>query len=237
MKYTENYKIKWHDTNAERSVRHSQYLVYMQETANLQLRSAGRTLDDIRDEDGLAFILSKIKLIFHKSVAAYDSIDVSTWTCESRGFRFDRCFEIKRGEELIAEATSQWALIDIGAKKLVKTDALDLGVLPDEPLNIDIPRRIAIPAEGITLLGEREIRYSDVDYNMHMNNTKYPDMLCDFMPREKIGRIKEMTLEFLRESALGDKLSFYRYDDGCRYCFKTVNPSGDVCLVAEVITE
>ena len=237
MKYTENYKIKWHDTGADRNVRLSQYLVYMQETANLQLLANGTSLDDVRDEMRLGFILSKIKLVFHKDLAAYEDISVNTWTCPSRGFTFSRCFEIERAGEKIAEAISFWALLNIDTKMLTRVDGFDLGLESEAPLEIDAPRRIKPPEGELVLLGKREIRYSDIDYNMHMNNTKYPDMLCDFMPMDKIGKVREMTLEFLHESALGDTLSFYGASDGNRFYFKTVNEKGDVCLTAEVIVE
>ena len=235
MKYTENYKIKWHDTNADRNVRLSQYLVYMQETANLQLRANGTSLDSVRDEMRLGFILSKIKLVFKKQLSAYEDISVSTWTCPSRGFTFSRCFEIEREGEKVAEAISFWALLNIDTRMLTRVDGFDLGLESDEPLDIAVSRRIKPSAEELKLLGKREIRYSDIDYNMHMNNTKYPDMICDFMPTDKIADITEMTLEFLHESALGDTLSFYGANEDGRYYFKTVNENGDTCLVAEVV--
>ena len=237
MKHTENFKIKWHDTDATRKVRPSEILVYMQETANLQLERAGLSLNTLRDERGLAFILSKIKLVFHAPLEAYDEISVRTWTCESRGYTFSRCFDIYRKDELIAEAISFWALLDIKERKLVRCDKLSLGVEPDAPLELDVPRRIKPPQEELSVIGKRDIRYSDIDYNMHMNNTKYPNMLCDFMPLDEVGSITQMTLEFVHESAFGDTLTFHRatLEDG--YYFKTVNTAGDTCLVAEVKTK
>lgn len=237
MKYTEKMKVRWHDTDAYRYVRPSEILVYMQETANRQLENAGLSLDDLRDTKKLAFILSKIKLVFHKQLFAYDEIDARTWTCDSRGYTFNRCFDIHKNGELVAEAISFWALIDLNEKKLVRCDNFSLGVENDKLLDISVPRRIKPPEEEPTLLGTRNIRYSDIDYNMHMNNTRYPNMLCDFMPIDKIPKIREMTLEFLHESAFGDTLTFYGTNKDGRYYFKTVNESQDTCLVAEVITE
>lgn len=235
MKYTENFKIKWHDTDASRKVRPSDILVYMQETANLQLENMGTSLDALRDERGLPFILSKIKLRFHAPLYAYDEISVRTWTCEGRGFSFNRCFDIHRGDELIAEGISSWALLDLNSRSLMRCEGFSLGTEHDEPLDIPLPRRIKPPACELSLLGSREIRYSDLDYNMHMNNTRYPNMLCDFMPIERISGIREMTLEFLHESAFGDTLSFLGAQEEDRFYFKTVNTSGDACLTAEVV--
>ena len=55
MKYTEKYKVRWHDTDAKGRVRPTGILTYMQETANLQFVSHGRDLDDERREgEGVA---------------------------------------------------------------------------------------------------------------------------------------------------------------------------------------
>ena len=234
MKYTKNFTVKWHDTDAFRAVRPSEILVYMQECANFQLEHFGLSLDALRDEKKLAFILSKIKIIFHKKLYAYDDISVRTWTCESRGFTFVRCFDIHRGDELIAEAISFWALVDLENRRLVRCDSFELGIENDPALEIEVQRRIKPQAAEFSALGRRDIRYSDIDYNMHMNNTKYPDMLCDFMPIDKVESISEMTLEFLRESALGDTLEFERAAEENDFYFKTVNGAGDVCLSAKI---
>ncbi len=234
MKYTEKFEVKWHDTDAYRHVRPSDILVYMQETANHQIDRTGTSLDVMRDRRGLAFILSKIKLVFHAPLSAYDKIEACTWTCESRGYKFNRCFDIKKDGKIIAEGISEWALLSLDTFRLVRVDDIDLGVENDEMLPIDMPRRIKMPSE-LSLLGKREIRYSDIDYNMHMNNTKYPNMLCDFMPIDKVPDIREMTLEFLHESALGDTLSVFGTVEGNKYYFKTVNEAGDICLTAEVV--
>ena len=237
MKYTEHFTVKWHDTDAYRTVRPSAILVYMQECANLQLEHFGLSLDALRDEKKLAFILSKIKIIFHKELYAYDKISVRTWTCESRGFTFVRCFDIHRGDELVAEAISFWALVDIEARRLVKCDDFELGIENDPTLDINVPRRIKPLSAEFSEVGKRDIRYSDIDYNMHMNNTKYPDMLCDFMPIDKVELISDMTLEFLRESALGDTLEFVCAEENNDFYFKTVNSNGDVCLSAKITVE
>jgi len=236
MKYTEKYKVKWHDTDASRRVRPSEMLVYMQETANLQFVSHGRDLDGERDNDGVAFILSKICVDIHAPLYAYDEIEVETFTCESRGFSFNRCFRILRGGELIAEALSVWALINLRDKKLIRAEAYDVG-FEDEPiLSVSSPLRIKMPPMGSFIeCGKRKIVYSDIDYNMHMNNTKYPNMLCDFMELCDTERIAGFSLSYLHEAALGDELTVLRAKVGNIYYFKTVGTDGTLCLEAEVI--
>lgn len=236
MIFSQNYRTTWHDTDADRRVRPTQLLVYMQETSNRHLSSMGCDLDLLRDEKGLAFLLSKTRLAIYSPLRAYEDITVSTWTCESRGYAFSRFYEIKRGDERVAMADTTWALLDLNSKQLCRVDSIDLGFEHEPPSDIGIPMRFRVPkSEELELIGERQIVYSDLDYNMHMNNTRYADMLCDFMPYEHIGNIKGISLSYLHEAAFGDTIKVYRRADGEKYSFRTVNGEGASCLEAEII--
>ena len=236
MKHAEKYKVKWHDTDASRRVRPSELLMYMQETANLQFVSHGRDLDTERDNDGIAFILSKMCLDLHAPLFAYDDIEVETFTCDSRGFSFNRCFRILRDGNVIAEALSVWALVNINTGKLMRADEYDVGFENEPILTVSAPLRIKMPpTDCFEEVGTRKIVYSDIDYNMHMNNTRYPNMLCDFMNIEDTSRICSVSLSYLREASLHDTLIVMRAKVGECYFFKTLGSDGKVCLEAEVI--
>ena len=235
MKFSLDYTTRWHDTDAERRMRPSALLVYMQETSNRHVASTGMSLDELRDQKGLAFILSKIRISIIRHLSAFEDITVETFTCPSKGYASVRCFRVLSGEEVVAEADTTWALVDIKDKKLCLTEEAGYNLEEEEPLSIDAPTRTRMPkgleAEAV---GQRRIVYSDLDYNMHMNNTRYPDMLCDFLPLEKIGSIKSMTLSYLREAAYDDLLTVERAEKDGDYYFRTVNQRGETCLEAVV---
>ena len=236
MKHIEHYQIKWHDTDANRRVQPSRLLAYMQETANLHLRKSGMSLDALRDEKGMAFLLSRIAMRCYLPLYEYDQIRVETWICESRGLSFHRCFRILRNGEVVAEAFSIWALMDLGEKKLLPSTAFPYEIEPDQPL--ELSARVRLPATDLMeLAGTRKIVYSDIDYNGHMNNTHYPNMLCDFTKGIRNKRVVGITLSFLHEATYGHTLNVYRAEqaDGC--FFRTVDEQGTTCLEALLMTE
>lgn len=236
MIFSQKFTTRWHDTDAERRVRPTQLLVYMQETSNSHLESLNCNLDRLRDEKNLAFILSKTRLAINMPLYAYEDITVSTWTCESKGFSFSRFYEIKRGNDLIATADTTWALVSLADKQLCRVDSFALGSVHDAPIDIGLPERFRVPkSDLLQLLGERKIVYSDLDYNMHMNNTKYADMLCDFLPYEKIGSLRGISLSYLHEAAFGDTIRVYCHSEDKKYSFRTINQNGVVCLEAEIL--
>ena len=235
MKYTKHYTVKWHDTDANRQVCPSQILAYMQETSHHHLVDAGMSLDQLRDTRGLAFLLSRISLRFLSPLYADDEIDVQTWVNESRGLSFLRCFRILRANEVVAEAHSVWALLDIQKKQLLPVTAVPYDIEPDPPLDAALSARLRIPPlSAMEEIGKRRIVYSDIDYNGHMNNTHYPNMLCDFTPDICEKQVTAMSLSFLHEAAFGHTLGVFcaAHQDG--YAFRTVDEQGKVCLEASI---
>lgn len=239
MIYSENYRTTWHDTDCNRVVRPTPILTYFEETSNLHMISVGQPLDKVRDEAGLGFILSRLTMKFYKPLEMYKDIKVETWTSEGRAFSTLRSFRLLDGEEIAAEALTLWALVDINQRKPVKISIYDFGFEHELPVEIDAPNRVAFPKDiELVKVGERKIFYSDCDYNMHMNNTRYPDMLCDFLTDVKGKRLSSMTLSFVREAAMGHTLSVYRAQkDENTYLFRTADEEGNTCLEAEVVME
>jgi acyl-ACP thioesterase len=239
MKYSRKFTTKWHDTDANRIVTASKILMYMQETGNLQCKDYGNPLDEMRDEKGQGFILGSISMKVYKPLYAYEDIEVFTWCKEARGFSFIRYFEIYRDGELVAKASSLWALVDINTKSLVRGDAsMDKFYPIDEPMDeSDLPKRARIKRDAVlTKIGERKIAFSDLDYNMHMNNTKYPDMVLDFLPDRENSYISEIALSYAKEAAYGDTMSIKLggVDENGYIEVVTENSAGERCLECKV---
>lgn len=249
MKFTAKYTSNWHDTDAHRIVRTGALVRYMQETANRQCEESGLPLDKLRDEKGLGFILGTISLRIFKPLYAYEDFEVRTWCKPARGYTFNRYFEILRDGEIIASAATVWVLIDINEKKMVRAENYEWmheHFYYDEPVDSEILPKKARILQNVELfsVGTRKIVYSDIDYNMHMNNTHYPDMLCDYLEEmtseAPAYRVSAMSITYVKESRLGTTLSISRSEKDSlgNILVRTQNNQGEVCLDALVeITE
>ena len=245
MKFTYKIKTNWHDTDANRCVRPSKIVEYMQETANRQCESSGLPLEKMRDEKGLAFILGAISVNIYKPLHAYEEIDVNTWCKEAKSYIFNRYFEIIRNGELIAEASSTWVLIDLNTKNMVRASSYDFfdgKFYYDEPVDpsLLLPKARIDKDAALREVGKRKISYSDIDYNMHMNNTHYPDMICDYLcemtDENKAFTVSKMSLSYIKESHLGATLTVTRgeMNENGEICVRTLNENGETCLEAVV---
>lgn len=236
MKFTKHYIAKWHDTDANRQVRPSALVTYLQETANEHLIHIGISLDELRDRFGLAFILGSISVRSYEPLFSGDAIEVETWTCGERGFRHNRCFRVLRGGKTVAEATSQWALINLKDGSLVKVEDMPYHIEPEVPIALpDVPARLKMPpVSKMEEVGTRRIVYSDIDYNGHMNNTRYPDMICDFLPEMRDKRMTGLVLSYRKEAVFAHTLRVFRKKTEDGYLVCTVDEEGSICTEAFV---
>ena len=242
MIYQENLVTRWHDTDATLAVRPSMALVYMQEMAFAHLDSVGRNLDRMRYDEGLAFLLTRLTLRFYQPLAPCESIVAQTWVCEGKGLNFPRCFRLSKADGTVAaEGVSTWVLIDLNTHLPVRARDFDYGFSPEEPLALTTPRRFTVPDEMVEV-GTRRIVYSEIEYKGHMNTTRYPDMVCDYLPEGVVPRMRVMHLEFAKEARFGATLRVLRGQRTAEtgetvYLVQTFNEQNELCLAAEVWVE
>ena len=242
MIYGEEYTVRWHDTDTGNEIRPARMLEYMQETCNRQFLAAGHPLNEMHRDDHMGFLLSRLALSFDRPVRAYEKIRVETCaTSDSRGVSFGRYFRVTRGGETVARATSTWALARTDTHEMIRVSdcPVDLGAEPSGDCPVAL--RFRIPGD-ITLdeVGTRTVRYSDLDFNGHMNNTRYPDLLCDFLPDLSEFRVGGMSLSFLHEAAAGETLRVFvgvDREDPFRYWVRTLRTDGQTNIEALVILE
>ena len=238
MKFTQSYKVKFHDTNSNELLGASGVLKLMQETGMLHMDFARPSYRDLLNQDK-ALILSSIRINMYSPISAYDEVTVTTWATGSRGFTTYRSFQIHRGEELLAEANTIWALVSVSEKKLVKISEVDFSNFQPEPqLELDAPSKVRIPSElKLSLVGEYTVRYTDTDLNMHVNNTNYPDMFFNYLPSPEKKIVKSVAICYVNDAKAGDNLKFYMGKTDGKYYMRSVHEDGRVNAEVEFITE
>jgi len=219
-----------HDVDFNGVARTSALMKYIQSAAQTQLTESGMSYDELKLKKRV-FILSRIKMEFTKTVRAYEPLRAVSFPCNSRGYSFLRCYQLLRDGEIIGRAASVWALIDTDTHALVKVNDFDLGLKTFDALDMPLGR-IIVP-KSAEKVGTYAVNYADTDQNMHMNNTRYPDLYSAFLPLSG-KRIESITISYLNEAPMGDTLDVYRaYENGFFY-FRTIRPDGKTNTEAEI---
>ncbi len=237
MKWTETYRLGAAESDINRIASPSALLRYMQNATNCQMMAMGPSYEELFDR-GYAFILSKISYSIYGTISAHDDFKVETWATPSRGVTFNRCYKITKGDALIAEGVSLWALVNTREKKLCRVGEVELNYGEDAPLELDAPTRFRIPPEApLTLVGERLVEYADCDLNGHMNNTRYPDILCSYICSMAGVRPAKISINFVSEAKLGDSVKIYSGFCDDAYYVRTVKEDGKTNVEAEIVLE
>lgn len=234
MKWTEIMRVDPHDTDFEETAKPAALLRYMQTAANIHFREIDPAHKRLH-ESGRAFVLSRIAIDFHSPVKAYETVSARTWTSDSHGFSFIRSYDVLRGEERLAEATSVWALIDIKTHMPLRTTELPGEFENEDAATPVMPLRFSVPKD-MPVLDTHRVVYSETDINRHMNNTRYLDMLTNCINMEK-ERPVGVSIAFLNEAPFGELLTLTGESCGGEYRFRTLRSDGKVNVEAFIRTK
>ncbi len=221
-----------HDEDMNGVARASAVLRYMQSAAWEHMRVAGPSGKDLQ-EQGKAFIVSAIDLTIHTPIHAYQTLTAKTWACRPRALTFPRGYALYNEDgDAVAEAGSQWALVDLTTRSLLRPSELGADYeAEDEVVRVS---RFSVPhPEDMEMMGKYTVRYSETDYIGHLTNTRYPDLFTTFLPM-KGKYVSHICIHFLHEAPLGEKLTVYCKKDGDRYLMLSMRSDGQINADAEV---
>ncbi|MBO5270316.1 MAG: hypothetical protein J6B77_05995 [Clostridia bacterium] len=241
MRFVKHYTVRWHDTGADQAVTPSRLLEFMQETASLHCRFLGHDLDEMRDKEGRGFVVTRLSMESLSPLHAQDEISVETWVPESCGLFFGRCYEVKRDGAVVARGTTTSALLDLSTRRFLRVSDYDFGFIPEAAVTLseDLPLRLRLaPSLPLVPVCTREIVCSDLDYNLHMNNTHYPDMLADALPDRTARCVTSVVISYLAEARFGDVLSIACANDSEKddtFYLRATRPDGTVVTEARIV--
>lgn len=235
MKWSEPIKVNSHDTDFNGVLRAGGVLKYMQEAANMQLHELGPSNDELM-EKGQTFFLSRIGFVTYEPIPAYAKLTAQSWAGESRGFSFNRFFRLYSGDRIVAEGSSVWALLNMETHRPLRVEEYHANFDIDETLSLPLPARLHIPKplEEMEPIGSYTVHYDDLDKNMHMNNTRYPDMLLSH--EDMRGKYaSSFVINYISEAPMGETLSIYRYEEDGKIYYRSVRTDGKINAEAQVI--
>lgn len=228
MAYIYNTEVSSHDIDINDFAKPSSVLRYLQDAANKNFSAKGLSYSELLEKN-LSFIVSRSAIKVLRPLKTEEKLTVETWASKNSGVIFPRSYRIKIGNETVVESVMQWALVNTETKSFVKGSEFDISYLgTDEVLEIDMPTRFKIPKEvNLNLVGTKEVRYSDIDKNLHMNNTIYPNVLFDFIPSRENLFMSSMLINFVSEAPYGKTIEIYMSDiiednDELIYYFRTM---------------
>jgi acyl-ACP thioesterase len=169
-----------------------------------------------RDEmvkTGQIWVLSRLSVIWDRRPKWREPLTVRSWPRGWEKLFALRDYDIRdSGDVPAVRGRSCWIILDMEKRRPLRPQA----VMESLPLNQELNALDGVPPslesrEDLRQTAERRARYSDVDYNGHVNNTRYVQWIQDLMEPEILENCRRARLDinYLGEVKPGETVELW----------------------------
>ena len=197
-------------------------------TENAEQLGVGKA---VTTDVGKLWVVSRFYVEFKRNPKYLETVKVETRAGAKKAFVFPRYFSVDslEGDNLL-KASSMWAIIDEKSRKLIISPGLDT---PDCTKGDELPLPGKVHPKESSFVEKRAVRYSDLDTNRHLNNTRYIEMLVNIFPIGFFAKkqLKSLLLNYTKEIRGGQIAEIYASSD---FTYVKVMVDGSVSFEAEM---
>jgi acyl-ACP thioesterase len=219
------YSIFWHDTDMYGELSFAALSRYLQETAWVNAESMGFGYTKAL-ELNQAWVLVRQLIKMHRMPKWGEKIYIETWPRLKEGLFAHRDYQIiSEKDEILGGVSSSWMIIDLKTRKPHK-----LEIFNETELNLVDKKALDEPAGKILFkddgkkIDSRLVRFSDMDYNGHVNNSKYVEWAMDALSSAGLqAKYNNLHINFHMEVKLGEKVDLYMKEVENKILMKATN--------------
>lgn len=236
--YVENIKVKYSEMDFNHALKPFAMLNYLQDIASKNAEDLGFGYSFITPKN-IAWFLLKYRMEFEDYPVAVHDLTLKT---QPRGYNklfAYRDFEFFDGSKLLGRVASIWSLVDITTRSLIPINIGledNPGMPPYQKHENDLNFEKIRPLSKIDIEKEFEVRYNDLDVNLHANNGNYivwafEPLSFDFKAAHKI---KTIDMVYKKEIKYGERLlSQVEFKDEFTtvHVLKNAQSGEELCLI------
>lgn len=228
--FEKSYEVHSYDTGTDGKLRPDALLSYLQDIAghHASILKVGREELLVKER-----FWALVRIVSRLSVSPLwnDTIHIKTWPSGIEGIFAIRNFQICNSKaEVIGEASSSWVIVNSGSRRPVRPEPH----LAELGLGSPVEGFLCKPAEKLQEAGiaayrspVKNVRYSDLDVNMHVNNAKYLQWILDSYPLDFIKENEALVVEanYIAETLSGDDYMITSEESGSSFHHSVIKRS------------
>jgi acyl-ACP thioesterase len=146
---------------------------------------------------GQVWLLSRISVIVDRRPAYNETLTVRTWPRGGEKLFAVRDYDIRDTADIPAvRARSAWLIIDMERRRPLRPQFIMDALPQNEGMNALPSSAVGLEARNnLQKADERRARYTDVDYNGHVNNIRYIQWIEDALDPELLAKAEKMRLD------------------------------------------
>jgi acyl-ACP thioesterase len=185
---------------------------------------------------GQFWVLAKVKVLLYNYPQWNDELRIDTWSKEPDILTAYRDFEgyNAKGRRLFS-ATSSWHILSEGAHRPQRVDALkqSFPIPVNKHAIAEKPGKIPAPEITAPEVALQKVLWSDIDINMHVNNSRYVQWVMDSFPSDFLltHQVAEMEVNFLQQAVVGDRYYIHTQKiSSAEYITSVIRDEGQTAL-------
>mgnify|MGYP000876398673 CR=1 FL=1 len=205
------------DTDCNGEWRASGVFLAMQEAGGAHCEQWNLGMAALREQN-LAWVISRARMNLTRVPRIGETVTVRTWPKPPQHCFFPRYFQFFVDGKPVGSAATLYVQLDLSTRRMVKpwlngNAELTCDLEPPLPPPGSIP---VINTPGVS--SQRIARYSDLDVNGHVNNTRYLDWFCDAFDADfhREWRLADVLVHYNREIRPDETVTLTLQTDGER---------------------
>ncbi len=181
---------------------------YLEEVAARHADVLGCGLDVLRAR-GCTWVLIRQRIEIAAPIALGDELEIETWPSGIDRLQVGREFLVRRDGGVVARCSTAWIVVELASRRPLRPgDVLDPTLRPHADVLLPLSRRLPGP-DGVGTERTFDVRYLDIDPNLHVNNTSYLVWALEAIAPAwwRALRPIEAEVQFVAESRFGDRVS------------------------------
>ena len=212
--YSLEKEVTSNDVDFNLDLKLSSLFFYFQEVSSIHSEILGVGKKETIDKN-LHWVITRFNVEVDKLPRYGERVKIKTYPGSNNGLFFYRHYQITdMKDNVLVRANSVWLVIDARTHQMKKNPFGEIS-FPIYAMEDELPNPSKVVGDANNFLYKRKVRYSDIDLNSHLNNTRYIELIqdsfdLDFYSRNKIQKV---SINYNQEFVAGDEVSIYRNDD------------------------
>lgn len=220
--YSQTIHVTAAQTDLNARMKPSAILEIMQEAAGAHAEIIGVGRNALMSL-GMVWVITRAEVQMDRYPVFGEAIRIETFPQPNRRWFFPRCFTFHdEAGNPIGRAATLWVLLDVSSRKMCKPDAI-ASLMPD---NSDLTPPMGMPSTVYEPVATPVTdmyfpRYTDMDMNKHVNNTKYIDWCCNALGIDVMQKheLSSFSLNYHQEIRPGQQIRTELRQDGPIFSF------------------
>lgn len=218
----ERYEIEYQNADYYGEYKYADLLSKLSNLATKNAMEIGLWKESFNGKYGWVLVKQTVKL--KRPLLVGEELIVFTRAKGERKIQYFRTYDLKINDEVVGGIYSIWTLIDIEKRRIVRPQKVGITIPECEEYSSFVEKYEPLLDIETQKVQTREVMYSDIDLNKHMNNARYLEWVMDLLPQNVLEKyfIGEMTMHYQKEIAPESIVDLYygQEDDHFKIEFK-----------------